>query len=129
LRFLNIYGDGEWQSHGIRLIEAVLHEVRHFAELKLCYDVACVFESALYPYNPDWMEVVEAGIGRVHIYGHEYQCHVLYNHLHTANYGLMVGEEPEHRWYMMQHLIQSGRVSSSSRRTLKIDSFCRYWPI
>ena len=129
LRFLNIYGGGERQSHGIRLIEAVLHEVPHFAELKLCYDVACVFESALYRYNPDWMEVVEARIGRFHIYGHEYRCHVLYNLLHSANYGLMVGEEPEHLWYMMQHLIRSGRVSSSSRRTQKIDSFGRYWPI
>jgi len=129
LRFLNIYGDGERQSHGIRLIEAVLHEAPHFAELKLCYDIACVFESALYRYNLDWMEVVEARIGRIHIYGHEYQCHVLYNLLHTANYGLMVGEEPEHLWYMMQHLIRSGRVSSSSRRMQKIDSFGRYWPI
>jgi len=34
LRFLNIYGGGEQQSHGIRLIDAVLHEVAHFAELK-----------------------------------------------------------------------------------------------
>ena len=34
LRFLNIYGGGERQSHSIRLIEAVLHEVPHFAELK-----------------------------------------------------------------------------------------------
>ena len=58
LRFLNIYGGGERQSHRIRLIEAVLHEVPHFAELKLCYDIACVFESALYRYNLDWMEVV-----------------------------------------------------------------------
>jgi hypothetical protein len=58
-RFLIIYGGGERQSHGIRLIEAVLHEVPHFAKLKLCYDVACVFESALYHYNLDWMEVVE----------------------------------------------------------------------
>jgi len=129
LRFLNIYGGGEWQSHGIRLIEAVLHEVPPITELKLCYDVACVFESALYRYNPDWMEVVEAPIGRLHIYGHEYRCHVLYNLLHSAMYGLMVGEEREHLWYMMQHLIQFGRVSSSSRRTQKIESFGRYWPI
>jgi len=129
LRFLNIYGGGEWQSHSIRLIEAVLHEVLHFAKLKLCYDVACVFESALYHYNPDWMEVVEAQIGKFHIYGHEYRCHVLYNLLHTANYGLMVSKEPEHLWYMMQHRIRSERVSSSSRRMQKIDSFGRYWPI
>jgi len=96
LRFLNIYGGGEPQSHGIRLIEAVLHEVPHFPELKLCYDVACVFESALYRNNPDWMEVVEARIGRFHIYGHEYRCHDLYNLLHLAKYGPMLSEEPEH---------------------------------
>ena len=129
LRFLNIYGGGEWQSHSIRVIEVGLHEVPHFAELKLCYDVACVFESALYRYNPDWMEVVEARIGRFHIYGHEYQCHVLYNLLHTANYGLMVGEDPGHLWHMMQHLIRSERVSSSFRQMQKIDSFGRYWSI
>jgi len=129
LRFLNIYSGGERQSHGIRLIEAVLHEVPHFAELKLCYDVACVFESALYRYNPDWMEVVEARIGRFHISGHEYRCHVLYNLLHTANYGLMVGEDPGHLWHMMQHLIRSERVSSSFRQMQKIDSFGRYWSI
>ena len=33
LRFLNMYGGGERQSHGIRRIDAVLHEVPHFAEL------------------------------------------------------------------------------------------------
>jgi len=115
LRFQNIYGGGERQSHGIKLIEAVLHEVPHFAELKLCYDVDCVFESALYRYNPNWMEVVEVRIGRFHMYGHEYRCHVLYNLLHTANYSLMFSEEPEHLRYMMQHLIRSGRVSSSFR--------------
>jgi hypothetical protein len=40
LRFLNISGGGEGQSHGIRMIEVVLYEVPHFAKLKL-------FESAL----------------------------------------------------------------------------------
>jgi hypothetical protein len=105
LRCLNIYGGGERQSHGIRLIEAVLHEVPHFAELKLCYDVACVLESAVYHYNPDCMEVVEARIGRFHIYGHEYRCYVLYDLLHSGNNSRMVGEEPEHLWYKMQNLI------------------------
>jgi hypothetical protein len=129
LRLLNIYGGGELQSHGIRLIDVVLHVVPHLAELKLCYDVACVFESALYHYTLDWMEVVEARIGRSHIYGHEYRCNVLYNLLHTENYGLMVGEEPEQLWCMMQHLIWSGRVSSSFRRMPKNVSFGRYLPI
>jgi len=77
LGFLNIYGGGERQSHGIALIEAVLQEVPHFTELKLCYDVACMFEGTLQRYNPDWMEVVEARIRRFHIYGLEYWCHVL----------------------------------------------------
>jgi hypothetical protein len=94
LRFLNIYGGGEGQSHSIALMEAVMHEVPHFAELKLCYDVAHIFEIALYRYNPDCMEVVEVQIGKFHIYGHQYRCHVLYNLLHTAHYGLMVGDEP-----------------------------------
>jgi hypothetical protein len=61
------------------------------------------------------MEVVEARIGRFHLYGHEYSCNVLYKLLHLANYSLIVGEKAEQLWYMMQHLIQSGRVSSSSR--------------
>jgi len=59
LRYLNIYGGGERQSLGIRLREAVLDEVAYLPERKLCYNVACVFESALSRYNPDWMEVVE----------------------------------------------------------------------
>lgn len=46
-RFLNIYGGGEWQSHSIRLIKAVLHEAPHFTNLKLCYDVPCLLESVL----------------------------------------------------------------------------------
>ena len=129
LRFLNIYSGGERQSHGIRLIEAVLHEVPHLADLKFCYDVACMFQSAPYCYNPDWIEVFEGQIGRFHIYGQEYRCHVLYNLLHKTNYCLMVGEEPENLGYMMQHLIWSGRVLSSSCQMPKIHSFGRYWPI
>jgi len=125
----NIYSGGERQSHTISLIKAVLHEVPHFAELKLYYDIACVGKSTMYRYNPDWMVVVEASIGRFHTYGHEYRCHVLYNLLYTANYSLMVFEEPQILTYMMQQHIRSGRVSSSSRRTQMIDSFGSYWLI
>jgi hypothetical protein len=63
----------------------VLHEVHHVAKRKLCDVVACMHERALYCGNPDWMEVVEALIGRFHTYEHDYQCHVLYNLLRTAN--------------------------------------------
>jgi hypothetical protein len=37
-----------------------------------------------------------------------------------------VGEEPEHLWYQISHLIRSGRVSSGPRRTQKIDSTAIY---
>jgi len=70
LRFLKICGGGARLSNGVRLTEAVMHEVPDFAKLQLCYDVACVFESTVYYYNPNWMEGVEARIGRLHIYGH-----------------------------------------------------------
>jgi len=48
LRLLNIYSGGEQQSHSIRLMNAVLYEVPHFAEPKLSYDIGCVCESAMY---------------------------------------------------------------------------------
>jgi len=129
LRILNIYGGGEQRRHGIWLIEAVLHEVANFAELKLCYELAWVFGSALDRYNPDWMEVVEARIGRLHIYGHKYRRHVLYNIPHSANHSLIVSEEPDNPGYMMQHVIWSGRDSSSFHWTQKIVSVGRYWAI
>ena len=68
------------------------------------------------------MEVVEAQIVTFDIYGHEYRCHVLDILHHTVNYGLRAGEEPEHLWYMMQHLIRSERVSSISRGMQITDS-------
>jgi hypothetical protein len=121
LRFLNIYGGGERHSHAIRLLESIIDEVPD-SEVKMCYDVACVFESALHRYKPEWKEKLTARIGRFHLYGHEHSCHVLYNLLRTDGYGLMIGEEPEHLWFILLHLIRSGRVSSGPRRTQKIDT-------
>jgi hypothetical protein len=73
LRLQIIDSGGELQSHGIRLIQPVLDQVPYDAELVLCYGVACLFDWAQNRYYPDWMEVVEAQIGRFHIYGHEYR--------------------------------------------------------
>src|SRR5205085_9836064 len=90
--------------------------------LNLCYDVACVFESTVHHYRSDLKERLRARIGRFHLYGHEHSCHILFNLLRTPGYGLMVGEEPEHLWFVLLHLIYSGRVSSGPRRTQKIDT-------
>jgi len=122
LRFLNIYGGGERHSHATRVIEAILEDTPEIGHLNLCYDVACVFESAVHRYKPELKDRLQARIGRFHLYGHEHSCHILYNLLRTPGYGLMVGEEPEHLWFVLLHLIRSGRVSSGPRRTQKIDT-------
>jgi len=54
-RFLNIYCASIWQSRSIRLRNPMLHEIPHFAEQKLCYDVGCVFQSARSCDNLDTM--------------------------------------------------------------------------
>jgi hypothetical protein len=126
LRFLNLHGVGERQSHAFTLLESILREIEadtpNFYKIKLCYDVACVFQSALWRRDEIWKEKLVACIGRFHLYGHELGCHVLFNILRTEGFGLMIGEEPEHLWYQISHLIRSGRVSSGPRRTQKIDS-------
>jgi hypothetical protein len=126
LRFLNMHGAGERQSHAFTLLESILSEIEadtpNFDKIKLCYDVACVFQSSLWRHDAKWKAKLVARIGRFHLYGHELSCHVLFNILRTEGYGLMVGEEPEHLWYQISHLIRSGRVSSGPRRTQKIDS-------
>ncbi|KAF8533236.1 hypothetical protein BDD12DRAFT_762210, partial [Trichophaea hybrida] len=113
---------GERHSHAIRMIEAILDDVPEIQSINMCYDVACVFESAIHRYKPEWKETIRSRIGRFHLYGHEHSCHVLYNLLRTQGYGLMIGEEPEHLWFIILYLIQSAGVSSGPRRTQKIDS-------
>lgn len=122
LRFLNIYGGGERHSHATRILEAILEDAPQIRRLNLCYDIACVFEQAIHRYKPELRDRLQARIGRFHLYGHEHSCHILYNLLRTGGYGLMVGEEPEHLWFVLSHLIRSGRVSSGPRRTQKIDT-------
>lgn len=125
LRFLNIYGGGERHSHATRMLEEILADAPEVGSLNLCYDVACVFESAVHRFKPELQGRLRARIGRFHLYGHEHSCHILFNLLRTSGYGLMVGEEPEHLWFVLLHLIRSWRVSSGPRRTQK-NRYLRY---
>ncbi|KAF8542333.1 hypothetical protein BDD12DRAFT_729279, partial [Trichophaea hybrida] len=103
---------GERHSDAIRMIEAIVDDVPEIQSIHMIYDVACIFESAFHRYKPEWKETIRARIRRFHLYGHEHSCHVLYNLFRTQGYGLIIGEEPEHLWFIILHLIKSGRVSS-----------------
>jgi hypothetical protein len=81
-----------------------------------------VFVPALKRLLPDDAHRVTGAIGRFHIYAHQYSCHILWSTLRLKGFGLMVGEEIEQHWYMLSHLIASGRVTSSPRKMQKIDS-------
>lgn len=122
LRYLNLHNSGERHSHGVALLKAI-EEQSGATKMKLCYDIGCKCEASLTAVVPTLNNV---RIGRFHIYGHEYRCHVLFGTLSTPGYGLMVGEEPEQIWWQMSHLVRSGRVSSGPRRTQAIDSFALF---
>jgi hypothetical protein len=121
LRYLNIHGTGERQAHGVALIKHLLDHDSTM-QVRLCYDVSCVFVPALERLLPEDAHRVKGAIGRFHIYAHRYSCHVLWSTLRLKGFGLMVGEEIEQHWYMLSHLIPSGRVSSGPRKMQKIDS-------
>jgi hypothetical protein len=46
--------------------------------------------------------------------------------MRTDGFGLMVGEEPELIWFLMNLLVKIGRVSSGPRKAQKIDSWGLY---
>jgi hypothetical protein len=121
LRYLNIHGTGERQSHGAALIKHIL-DYDSALQVRLCYDVSCVFIPAMKRLLPEDLHRVKGAIGRFHIYAHRYACHILWSTLRLKGFGLMVGEEIEQHWYMLSHLIASGRVSSGPRKMQKIDS-------
>ncbi|KAI5819852.1 hypothetical protein BZA77DRAFT_341555 [Pyronema omphalodes] len=121
LRYLNIHGTGERQSHGVELVKDILQHDPAM-KVRLCYDISCVFVPALERLLPEDARRVQGAIGRFHIYAHKYACHVLWSTLRLKGFGLMVGEEIEQHWYMLSHLIASGRVTSGPRKMQKIDS-------
>jgi hypothetical protein len=121
LRYLNIHGTGERQAHGAALLKHIL-DYDTDMNIRLCYDVSCVFVPALERLLPEDAHRVKGAIGRFHIYAHRYACHVLWSTLRLKGFGLMVGEEIEQHWYMLAHLIPSGRVTTGPRKMQKIDS-------
>jgi hypothetical protein len=122
VRYVNLYGANERHSHGERLLEAMHTDCPEATTMRVCYDVACEFESAVKTMDNDWSKQISVRIGRCHLYGHQLRCHILYNLLRTEGFGVMVGEEVEQLWSMLRHLIASGRYLSGPRRTQKIDS-------
>jgi hypothetical protein len=122
VRFVNLYGGNERHTHGERLLEVMHTDCPEATKMRVCYDVACEFESAIKSLDNDWSKQTSVRIGRFHLYGHQLRCHILFNLLRTQGFGLMVGEEVEQLWSMLRHLIPSGRSSSGPRRTQKIDS-------
>jgi hypothetical protein len=85
VRYLNLFGGNERYSHAMRLLEAM--------QMRVCYKVACEFESTVRDYDDEWLKDVSVRIGRFHLYGYQLRCHILYNLLRTEGFGLMVGEE------------------------------------
>jgi hypothetical protein len=130
LRYLNMHGTGERQSHGMRILQAILDEAPSLKRLRLCYDVACVFGAAAKrALPPEQAEKLDPAIGRFHIYAHKLKCHINFGTLRKKGFGLMRGEEPEINWSLIAHLISANRVSSGPRRTQNIDACALYHAI
>ena len=69
---------------------------------------------------------ITPGIECFNLLGNGLSCQVNYNPTRDNGFGLMVGEELEQLWLYIQHLIWSGRVSSSLRKLQKLDSHLLY---
>lgn len=117
LKVLDMIRSGERQAHGIALL-SYLDQALKPKNIKFMYDVGCVFRRAISGVLPHCL----ACIGRWHIIGHSYRCSVLFNPIRTEGFGLGVGEECEHLFWMLSHLVRAGRVSSGPRRRQLLDS-------
>jgi hypothetical protein len=109
--YVNLYGGNERYCHAMRLPEAMHSHCPEATKMGVYYDVACEFESPVRSYDDEWLKDVAVRIGRFNLYGRQLRCHILYNLLRTAGFGLMVGEEVEQLGSMLGHLISSGRHS------------------
>lgn len=121
LHYINIF-TGERQTHVTGLLQNILTEKPDIKRLRLCYDVACTFGPAIKRLMPDHADMIEAKVGRFHIYGHGISCHTLNNLLRCEGWGLMVGEENEYDWSRLAHIVSFVRLCSGPRRTQIIDS-------
>jgi len=124
LLFLNIHGTGERHTHVVAILEEIYNECSNIDRIWLCYDVGCKFETVAKMLLPG--KNITPRIGQFHLLGHGLSCQVNYNTTRTTGFGLMVGEELEQLWLYIQHLIQSGRVSSFPRKWQKLDSWLLY---
>jgi hypothetical protein len=120
LKFLNIHCAGERHPYIVAILEEIYIERSDIDRIHLCYNVGCKFETAAKTLLP--RRNITPRIGRFHLLGYRLSCQVNYNTTRTTGYGIMVGEELEQLWSYIQHLIQSGRVSSSPRTRQKLDS-------
>ena len=128
LRYQNIYS-GERQTHMTSLREHIIKELNaepssNGVNIRLSYDVACIFGPALHNIMPEYADRIDSKIGRFHIYGHGICCQVLYTILRSPGWGLQIGEENEYDWVRLAHFVASGRILSGPRRSLVIDDYC-----
>lgn len=69
---------------------------------------------------PHLADKAEFRVGRFHLYGHEYGCSVTWNPVRSMGWGQTIGEEMEVYWSTASHLVASGRVMSSARKTQRL---------
>ena len=136
LRLLNMHGSGERHSHAYHILKAIVSELESDGswavsenledherqDVRVCYDVACVFEAAIWRLMAEYKERLSVRIGRFHVFAHGINCHVNYGTLRTEGYGLTVGEEPESFWSIISPQVKPGRVSSSAERSQNLQS-------
>jgi hypothetical protein len=69
VRYLNLFGGNERYSHAMRLLEVMHADCPEATQMRVCYDVACEFESTVRDYDDEWLKDVIVRIGRFHLYG------------------------------------------------------------
>lgn len=69
---------------------------------------------------PHLADKAEFRVGRFHLYGHEFGCSVTWNPIRSMGWGQTIGEEMEVYWSTASHLVASGRVMSSARKTQRL---------
>ena len=121
-----IHRTGERHTHTIALLEEILQERSDIKHTRLYYNVAYKFDNAQKALLPE--NNITPRIGWFHLLSHGLSCQINYNSIMMPGFGLTVGEELEQLWSYIQHLIQSGRVSSLPRKRQKLDSCLLYLP-
>ena len=122
-RYWNMHGTEERQTHAVNLQNFILHHDPKL-QVRLCYDVACVFAPALkYLLPAEKAFRICTAIGRFHIYAYHYACPIKQNSLQMKGFALTSGELMEPNWYKMSQMVTQNRVLSSARKMQNIDSF------